>query len=473
MAAPPSGRRAGASHTAAAATPAVGIDALFAQAGVIGCRSITSLAETARLLTTQALPAGPRLGIVGNAGGLGVLAADAAGDDGLVVPELSAEVQDRMAQHVSGTSGLSNPVDLGAGASAEGFVSALATMLASDEVDAVLAVVAATAVTDAAPLLDALVRERELGAAKPLLLVALGDLDVPAGHPSAFARFRSVEDATEALAHAVTYAAWLAAPRGQSRPEDLGVATRARTIAAAALASEATSTAGWLSYDDAKALLGCYEIDAPTGDLTIGRTQAAAAAQRIGYPVVLKVADPTVVHRTERRLVRAGLTSAAAVQHAVADFRRELGGGMVPVLVQPQVGHGVELAIGVVRDARFGPLVMVAAGGVATDVWSDRVFLMPAINDVDAARAVRSLRIWPLLAGHRGSPPVDVAAVERLILAVAQLALDVPELAELDLNPVIVTPEGVSCVDAKVRVDVPAGRLDAGVPRRLAGRRPT
>ena len=410
------------------------------------------------------------MGIVGNAGGLGVLAADAASRDGLVVPELSTDVQTQMGRHVSGTLGFSNPVDLGAGASAESFVAAVSTMLESDEVDAVLAVLAATAVTDVAPLLDALIRERELGAAKPLMLVALGELEVPDADPGAFARFRSVEDATESLAHAVTYAAWRAAPRGLPQPEDLAVATRARTVATTALASSATSTAGWLSYDDARALLGCYDVDAPTGVLTLGRKEATAAAQQTGFPVVAKVADPSVVHRTERRLVRAGLTSAVAVQHAVADFRRELG-GKVPVLIQPQIGGGVELAIGVVRDARFGPLVMVAAGGIATDVWSDRVFLMPPITDVDAARALRSLRIWPLLAGHRGSPPVDVAAVERLILAVAQLALDVPELAELDLNPVIVTADGVSCVDAKLRVEVAAGTLDGGVPRRLPLRR--
>ncbi len=464
------GRRAGASHTAAAATPAVGIDALFAQAGVIGCRSIMTLAETARLLTTQALPAGARLGIVGNAGGLGVLAADAATADGLLVPELSAEVQAQMGRHVSGTLGLSNPVDLGAGASAGSFVAAVATMLGSDEVDAVLAVVAATAVTDAAPLLDALVRARDLGAAKPLMLVALGDLEVPDGHPHAFARFKSVEDATEALAHAVRYAAWLEAPRGLARLEDRTVTAQARRTAAAAVASTSTSTAGWLSYDDARELLGHYGVDAPTGVLTTGRKEATAAAQTLGFPVVAKVADPTVVHRTERRLVRAGLTSAVAVQRAVADFRREIG-GKVPVLIQPQVSGGVELAVGVVRDRRFGPLVMVAAGGVATDVWSDQVFLMPPITDVDAARALRSLRIWPLLAGHRGSPRVDIEAVELLILSVAQLALDVPDLAELDLNPVIVTADGVACVDAKVRVQLSEDVLDGGIPRRLPVRR--
>jgi len=127
---------------------------------------------------------------------------------------------------------------------------------------------------------------------------------------------------------------------------------------------------------------------------------------------------------------------------------------------------GVELALGIVRDPGFGPLVMVAAGGVATEVWNDRAFLVPPVSPRDAARVVRSLRIWPLLDGYRGAELVDVAGLESLVVSLGQLALDIPELAEIDLNPVLVTTGGVVLVDVKVRLTAPTPS-DAGIPRRL------
>jgi len=196
---------------------------------------------------------------------------------------------------------------------------------------------------------------------------------------------------------------------------------------------------------------------------------AILAANRIGFPVVIKAADPAVVHKTDRGLVRTGLSTPDDVRRAVHAIARELGTREPVVLVQSEVGAGVEVALGVVRDPSFGPLVMVAAGGIATEVWDDRVFLMPPLAEGDAARAIRSLRIWPLLAGFRGSAAVDVPALEELVQAVGQLALDVPEVAEMDLNPVIMTPAGAACVDAKIRL-VPAGPDDVGVPRSLRSR---
>jgi acyl-CoA synthetase (NDP forming) len=192
---------------------------------------------------------------------------------------------------------------------------------------------------------------------------------------------------------------------------------------------------------------------------------AARAAERVGFPVVLKVADRTVVHKTERGLVRVGLRSAAAVADAVRAFATELGRERVPVLVQPVVG-GVEIALGVVRDPGFGPMVMVAAGGVATGILDDRTFLLPPSTRRDAARAIRSLRVWPLLQGYRGSPPADVEALVDVLVRLGELASDVPEVAEADLNPVLCTPQGVVLVDVKVRL-APAAPLDPGVPRRL------
>ncbi len=157
--------------------------------------------------------------------------------------------------------------------------------------------------------------------------------------------------------------------------------------------------------------------------------------------------------------------SVPEVERAVSDFAAELGRATVPVLVQP-MASGVEVALGVVRDPALGPLVMVAAGGVATDVWNDRVFLVPPLSHADASRALHSLRIWPLLEGYRGSAPADVAALEQLVQAVGRLASDVRELAELDLNPVMVGPDGYAVVDVKMRLASPTGP-DPTAPRQL------
>ncbi|GAB2862396.1 bifunctional acetate--CoA ligase family protein/GNAT family N-acetyltransferase [Nocardioides pacificus] len=465
------GRRAGASHTAAAAAPSVGIDALFAQSGVIACRGLDDMAATALLLTTQPVPRGPRVGIVGNAGGLGVLAADAASGAGIVVPELSGEGQRQMQAYLSGTVGASNPVDLGAGVGREEFLAAVSGMLASEQVDSVLVTITATAVTDAEAVIDGLTEARAVAPDKPLLLVAIGVSEVPRPDEAGkapFAAFRSVDEAIQSLAHAARYAAWLAAPASDLPAEDPVVAEQARALALAQVPDGVEDVdAGWLAPADVRSLLGLYGIDAPVGRVATSHQECVALAEEVGFPVALKVADPTVVHKTDRGLVRIGLRDRAAVEGCLADFAAEMGRTDVPVLVQPMVVGGVELALGVVRDPGFGPLVMVASGGVAVDVWADRVFSMPPLSESDAERSLRALRIWPLLAGHRGSQPTDVAAVQRLVVALGRLSLDVPEIAEIDLNPVMVLTDGAVCVDAKVRLATPATLLDAGIPRRL------
>ena len=242
---------------------------------------------------------------------------------------------------------------------------------------------------------------------------------------------------------------------------------RARTPRLRAETLLASSGGGWLEPDQAAELLGLYGL-ATAGRLARDPLGASRAAEELGFPVAVKVADRTVVHKSDRGLVRVGLRSAAEVLSAVRAFETELGHGDVPVLVQPVV-TGVEVALGVVRDPGFGPLVMVAAGGTATDLWDDRAFLLPPIGEDDAVRALRSLRIWPLLDGFRGSPPVDVASLQRLIVALGALAADVPQVAELDLNPVLVGSSGCDLVDVKVRL-AEGVVVDAGIPRQLRRR---
>jgi acyl-CoA synthetase (NDP forming)/GNAT superfamily N-acetyltransferase len=453
------GQRAGASHTAAAATPSVRVDALFAQAGVIGCRDAEELTETALLLAEQPLPEGPRLAIVGNAGGLGVLAADAASRHGMPVPVLSDELRARIAEHVSGTVGTANPVDAGAGGDADALGRITAELLDSAEVDAVLLVLVHTRTLDRRATMQALVTARRSYPAKPLVAVLLGGLE--AGPLAGLTVLPSVESAVRSLSHAVKYSDWLRAPRSFPPTTDPDRLAAARHWVTSYLAE---SGPGWLGPAHASALLAPYGVT-PSGVVATGHVGAAAAAAGIGLPVAVKVADPDVVHKTERGLVRIGLASVEAVLDAVEAIVTEMDDPDVPVLVQPMV-LGPEIALGVVRDPGLGPLVMVAAGGTATEVWNDRTLLLAPVSAQDAARALRSLRIWPLLAGYRGSEPVDEQALVDLIVSLGRLAADIPELAEADLNPVVATPDGMELVDIKIRLDRGTA-VDAGVPRRL------
>jgi acyl-CoA synthetase (NDP forming)/GNAT superfamily N-acetyltransferase len=454
------GSRAGASHTAAAATPGVGVDALFAQAGVIGCRDAEDLARTAVLLTEQPLPGGRRLAILSNAGGMGVLAADAAAEEGFEVPEFSADLQRRLGELVNGTTGTSNPVDAGAGVSPTQLADMFAAVLGSGEVDAVLVVPVATGVTDGSGTMTELVRARALHPEIPVVGVPLGGLPAAAPATPPITTYRTNASALRALGRAVRYAEWLAEEQAPPLPSDPARLVEAREQVRVTLAGVESR---WLDAGQGAELLGGWGIPL-LGRAAHSATEAMDAASSAGFPVAVKVTDPGVVHKTELGLVRTGLRTRDQVRQAYRDFRAAVGHAP-QVLVQPMVS-GTEIALGLVRDPSMGPLVMVASGGVATDVWDDRAFLVPPVSEAEAARAIGSLRISRLLAGFRGEPAGDLTGLIGLVTALGRLAVDVPEVAELDLNPVMVSADGCAVVDAKVRLATPIGP-DVHAPRQL------
>ena len=393
-----SGQRAGASHTAAAASPAAGVDALFAQAGVIACHSAEAMGRTALILSEQPLPTGRNVAIVSNAGGLGVLAADTADAQGLVVPELTDGLRARLDRLISGTTGTSNPIDLGAGATAEDLAGVVEPLLNSPEVDILLVVLVPTSVAPAEPLVEATARARAAHPDNVVVLVGLGGLGVAVPGVTVY---HVVDHAIEAIGQAADYAEWRRTPHTVAHAHDPDRASGARAVARDLL--KTWGQAGWAAPEDATRLLGSYGL-MPVGRLARNPNEASELADELGFPVAIKVADRNVVHKTDRGLVRVGLESAAEVIAATRAFGRELGQEAVPVLIQPVVS-GVEIALGVVRDPGFGPLVMVAAGGIASGILDDRAFLLPPFTQLDAARAIRSLRTWPMLNGlSRGGP---------------------------------------------------------------------
>lgn len=442
------GRRAGQSHTAAAASPAAGVRALFAQAGVIGCDDAESLAETVTVLTREPLPDGRRVAVVSNAGGLGILAADAADEAGLAVVELSPALQARLRTLVDNSVGATNPVDVGAGADAGQLSAVVDDVLRSGEVDAAVVVLVATDTNDIEGALVSLAEARSRHRDRPLVVVTIG-ADAP--DPTlGLTVLGSAKAAAGALGRVARHAEWRRTPVRADLSPDAGRAREARADARSLLASGTVQ--GWVSPDQAFPMLRRYGLD-PVGSV-VASADAPETAAKLGFPVAVKVAAADVVHRTERGLVATALGTRAEVRDAVARFAA--AGAPGPVLVQPML-RGVELALGLVRDASLGPLVMVAPGGITTDLATDRAFLVPPFGPDEALRALRGLHLWPLLDGFRGASPVATGELAHTLSTIGQLALDVPELAELDLNPVLVSAEGAHLVDVKVRLVVADG----------------
>jgi acyl-CoA synthetase (NDP forming)/GNAT superfamily N-acetyltransferase len=445
------GGRAGASHTAAAATPDAVVSALLAKAGVIRAGSTAELLDIAALLGDQPLPAGFRLGVLGNSGGPGILAADAADAAGLTVPELSAGTQAALREAAPRLAGASNPVDLGAAAAPADYERTLRILLASGEVDAVIAIHALVSVAEPPtagapnPVLAAIRQAAGSAPDVPIAAALLGGESPDAGGGRPVPVYDFPENAVRAIGHAARYAAWRRTPAGRPAAPARAAIDAVRQIAAAELA--ANPAGGWLATARAAELLAAFGIPVCPTIPVSSAEQAAAVADQLGYPVVVK-AGGRVVHKTETGGVRLHLTDPDAVRAAFV----AVSAGTGTAVVQPTAAPGTELIIGATRIDPYPPLVMIGLGGTATELLADRAVRLAPLTDTEAGQAIRSLRAAPLLTGYRGRPAADLHAVEEALLRVAALADELPELAELDLNPVIAGPGGVVAVDVKVRL---------------------
>lgn len=436
-----SGARAAGSHTAALAGSDAAVEALFAEAGVVRVETLGEVLDLAVLLTDHPLPAGNRVGVITNAGGLGILCADACERAGLELPQLGAGTTERLAEMLPAEATIANPVDMLGSATAEAYGAALPVVLADPAVDAVLALFAPAAVSDAQDVAEAISTAAE-GAAKPVLAVVMtADGMAPAflrpGSP--VAAFAYPESAARVLGRAVQRTAWLRQPRGVvHRPAHIG------QEGGDLVHSVATAGERWLEPAETRSLLESYGLPLVPERIASTPAEAARAARDLGLPAVVKIAEAGA-HKTERGGVILGLADEWAV-HEAADA---MGGR---VLVQPMIRGGVELLAGVVQDPVFGPLVAFGPGGVLAELIGEAVFRIAPLTDIDVAAMISSGKAGRLVGGFRGAPPADAAALGDLLARLSALAADLPELAELDLNPVIATPDGCVIVDARARV---------------------
>ena len=419
--------------------PAHGEEALLAQAGVVQVDTLAAGLDVATLLASQPLPAGRRVGVVGNSSAIGMLTVAA-----VERAELTAA---------------GGVVDLGSTADGASYAAAVTEAVTDDQVDAVVVIYAPALGGEDADVAAA-IGSAAGGCRKPVVAMVRGvvGLNETLGSvPS----YRSPEIAVAALAKAVTLAEWRARPVG-ALPDLADVDTdRARALVAGA--GPSTTGAVALGEQETIAVLGAVGITVSTAVRADSVQAALLAARRIGWPVAVKAADANLRRRTDLGAVRLDISSPRQLR-AAYDAVMSVAGG--DVLVQRMAPPGVAVTIDVFDEPSFGAVVSVGLGGLASELLGDRAFRAVPLTDVDAAEMVRSLRASPLLLGWRGAEPVDVAALEDLLLRVSMLADELPELVELCLGSVLVGRNGVTVLEAEASVGPAHARPDSG-PRHL------
>ena len=441
-----SGAKAAGSHTAALAGSETAVEALFHQAGVIRADTLEELVDVTALLSAAPLPRGRRVALLTNAGGLGILCADACEAAGLELPPLAEETRRALAELLPQEASLANPVDMLGSATEETYEAVLPHLIADPGIDAVIALFVPPVVAEAGDVAEAVVRAALASdeSRKPVLAAFVTGEGTPAAFlraPRRVAAFPYPESAARALGRAVERAEWLRRPGGSVPELDRIDRSRAEEIVASVLAERGES---WLEPAETRALLEAYGIPVVGERLCKTAAAAAAAATELGYPVVVKSAEAGS-HKTERGAVALDLGDESEVGEAAA----RIGG---PVLVQPMVQGGAELLAGVVQDPVFGPLVAFGPGGVFAELIGEAQFRIAPLTDVDADELVLGGKAGRLVRGFRGRPAADAGALIDLVHRLSRLAEDVPEVAELDLNPVIAQPDGCVAVDARIRV---------------------
>ncbi|HEX6491795.1 MAG TPA: acetate--CoA ligase family protein, partial [Gaiellaceae bacterium] len=449
------GARAASSHTAALAGSEAAVEALFRQAGVLRAGTLEELVDAATLLASQPLPRGPRVGVITNAGGLGILCADACEAAGLSLPELGAETRAALAQALPVEASVANPVDLLGSATAATYEAALPHLLRDPAIDAVIALFVPPVVAGADEAAAAIRRavEAEAPLDKPVLAVVVSGEGTPPAlrdKSSPVAAFPYPESAAHALGLAVKRAEWLRRPAG-TIPALEGIdLAQAREIVDAALDR---SEDVWLDPAFTRKLLDAFGIPLVAERLAASVDEAVAAASELGYPVVVKTAAAGA-HKTEGGDIALALATADDVRKAA----ERIG---PPLLVQPMISGGAELLAGVVQDPVFGPLVAFGPGGVLAELIGDAGFRIAPLTDVDAEELVLGGKAGRLVRGFRGRAPGDSGALADLLHRLSRLALDLPQVVELDLNPVLAFAGGCVAVDARLRLRQTAAREQA------------
>jgi acetyltransferase len=449
------GARAVSSHTGALAGSDRAFDAAVQETGAVRVETVEELFDLSRGLATQPLPRGRRLAVVTNGGGLGIVSTDAARASGLVMATLPDTVARALAEGLPANAGLGNPIDLIGDADASRYGHALQA-LGPASADLMLVLLSPQATTDAASVARTVVASTRHWPVPVVASLVGGARVIPgvraleeAGIPC----FEFPERAVKALAGM----AHLAEHRHRERPIEQRIAAINAAVAETWRSTMTGVTSRWLGLADLAPLLTGYGV--PVGPIGRARSpeEAITVAERIGFPVALKVLSAQISHKSDVGGVALSLRDPAAVQRAARTILERAAAArpdaiLDGVLVQAMAPAGKELLLGGRRDTQFGPLVMVGWGGIYVEILADTSARLAPVSPDEARAMLSELRLGPLLHGVRGEAPVDVTSLATTISRFSRLLVDVPELEEIEVNPLVVGPGCVLAVDARARL---------------------
>lgn len=454
------GARAASSHTGALAGADAAYEAAFKQCGILRVHSVRELFNLAQALARQPLPKGPALAVVTNSGGPGIIAADAAELSGLHMAGLRPETVDELRTILPPIASLYNPVDMTGAADEELYRRTLSVVAEDPNVDGVAVLMTPAAHLNSKKLAKEIC---EVKVDKPVFSVLMGRHSVEPGRiycmEQGMPSYDFPEDAVQAMRGMLAYRQWR-----ESKPSAVVKVDGDKDLVLDIVAKLRKQKRLHMSENEARKCFAAYGVPTVTSLEAATSEDAAEAAEKLGFPVVMKIDSPTISHKSDVGGVKVGLADRAAVIDAfhemTARVRKVMPDAWVRgVLVQQMVKGGRETIVGLSRDSQFGHLIMFGLGGIYVEVLKDVSFRVVPITLSDAQEMVRGIRSFPLLRGVRGDPPADVSALAQTLIKLNALVTDVPELAEADINPLLVLPrgQGVMAVDARISLSQPKG----------------
>ncbi|MDH3892134.1 MAG: acetate--CoA ligase family protein [candidate division Zixibacteria bacterium] len=447
------GAKAASSHTGALAGLDVGVDALFEQTGVMRVDTVEELFDVAQALTRQPLPRGNRVAVVTNAGGPGILATDALINNGMEMPALSSSTVKILKKHVSAEASFANPMDMVAGAGGREFEITLNAVKNDRRYDSIVTIVVPPVTIDQLDVARCIRKGLE-GTDKTLAAcfmgVGLESVGMNYLREHGIPVYIFPEAAAKTLSSMHKYRQRMLHPRGKVRTFKVDEATVEKIVTRAeANGSEA------IVGEDAIDILRAYGIPAVPYRYAFSPDEAVKAASKLGFPVVMKVNTPPVLHKTEVGGVMVDLRTGKEVRKAFSVLKQRIldhgEEGEFSVAMQKMISGGIETVMGMSTDPQFGPLIMFGLGGIYVEIMKDVSFRILPLTDQGARDMIRSLKSFPLLDGFRGAPSVDQDVIIETLLRLSQLVRDFHAFSEIDINPFIASPDKKQCaaVDAR------------------------
>jgi acetyl coenzyme A synthetase (ADP forming)-like protein len=451
------GAAAASSHTGSLAGGEAAYEAVFDRAGIVRCESIKEQFDFAQAFAQQPLPAGPRVAVITNAGGPGIMAADAIERTGLEFASLSDETVEALAQGLPPAANIHNPIDVLGDALSDRYELALRVALDDGGIDALLVLLTPQAMTDATATAEVVVKTAEK-AGKPVLACFLGAAKVREGTQilaeGGIPQYDSAESAVATLRAMTDYVRWRARPKRVVKLFPVNRRKVERIVERHLRRGQRE-----IGEMESKEILEAYGFVTPKGSLATTSDQAASIADQLGYPVVLKIWSPDILHKSDVDGVKLGLSSAQEVQDAFDLMMYRIpkqvpDAAILGVLVQQMCRQGQEVILGMNRDPRFGPLMMFGMGGIMVEVLRDVSFHLAPLTADEAGKMLTRTKTYQILRGVRGREGVDVDAIAEGLQRLSQLVTEFPEIQEMDINPYVVGPEGTAPIAVDARISV-------------------